>query len=247
MISIISSALALLALLGFNSCSSGLGNAELAAITSVSVPKATLAPASYEHPNAFEIGDDGRAIQSGTGSMGSLIGMASSNNHLGGYLVGGILGQAVGHGIANNQKTNFRQSYGRYFSSLRGKVPSDLTAMVTSGVKAGVKANPFFGPRLQEQSSHQFSVRVKRHLLSRYGNNSRTGQALMCAYVELEVALYGPGRRVLYTGTCLGKSRTSMDIPTLASSKFISRDIYREAVNDACQKFARDLRSKAGR
>ena len=179
--------------------------------------------------------------------MGSLIGMASSNNDLGGYLIGGILGEAVGHGIAKNRHTNFRHSYGRYFSSLRGKVPSDFTSIVTSGIKSHVKANPFFGPRLRESGSHQFTVSVKRHSLSRYGSNTHTGHPLMKAYVELEIVLYGPGRRVLYHTTFLGKSRTSMDIPSLAGSRILSRDIYREAVNDACNKFAQDLRKRSGR
>ena len=238
--------IALFALVSLNSCSSGLGRSELSAISSVSVRQATIAPASYGHPSAFEHGDNGRSVQSGTGAMGSIIGMASSNNDFGGYLIGGILGQAVGHGIAKNQHTNFRHSYGRYFSSLRGKVPGDLTNIVTSGIKSHVKANRFFGPRLRDQGSHQFTVSVKRHSLSRYGSNSHTGHPLMSAYVELEVVLYGPGRRVLYHKTFLGKSRSAIDIPTLANNSNVSRNIYREAVMDACNKFARDLRRQSG-
>ena len=38
-----------------------------------------------------------------------------------------------------------------------------------------------------------------------------------------------------------------MDIPTLSFNKFISRDAFREAVNDACKKFAYKLRTKSGR
>jgi len=239
--------LSFLALAFLNSCSSGLNKAELAAISSVSVSKASFAPASYKHPNVFEQGDDGRSVRSSASSLGSLLGVATANDDLAGYLVGGILGNAVGHGIAENQKTSFKQNYGRYYSSLRGKVPADLTALVTKGVEAQVRANPFFGPRLKNQGSHQFSLRIKHHYLSRYGNDPRNQQPLMSAYVELEVALYGPGRRVLYTGTYLGKSRIAMDIPTLASSKQLTRDAYREAVNDACKKFASELRTKSGR
>ncbi|MBC8148637.1 MAG: hypothetical protein H8E96_03045 [Verrucomicrobiaceae bacterium] len=244
---LIHSSLALLALAALNSCSSRLSEAELAAISTVSVPKAPFAPASYKHPSVFEYRADGRSPHDGVGLMGGLIGMTAADNDLAGYLIGEMVGDAVGHGIAANEKTTFQKNYGTYYSSLRGKVPSDLTSMVTKRVEAQVKANPFFGLRLKDQGRHQFSVRIKHHFLSRNGSDPRNQQPLMSAYVQLEVALYGPGLRALYTGTYLGKSRIAMDIPTLASSKFISRDAFREAVNDACKKFADELRTKSGR
>ena len=244
---LIHTSLALLALVAFNSCCSGLSKAELAAISNVSVAKATLASDPYKDPSVFEYRDDGRSPHDGVGLMGALIGMTAADNDLAGYLIGEMVGDAVGHGIAANEKTTFKKKYGTHYSSLRGRVPSDLTSMVTKGVEAQVKANPFFGPRLKDQGSHQFSVRIKHHFLSRNGSDPRNQQPLMSAYVQLEVALYGPGLRALYTGTYLGKSRIAMDIPTLASSKFISRDAFREAVNDACKKFAYELRTKSGR
>ncbi|MDB4730846.1 hypothetical protein OAF13_02220 [Akkermansiaceae bacterium] len=244
---LIHTSLALLALVALNSCCSALSKAELAAISKVSVPKATLASDSYKDPSVFEYSDDGRSPHDGVGLMGALIGMTAADNDLGGYLIGEMVGDAVGHGIAANEKTTFKKKYGTYYSSLRGKVPSDLTSMVTKGIEAQVRANPFFGPRLKGQGRHQFSVRIKHHFLSRNGSDPRNQQPLMSAYVQLEVALYGPGLRALYTGTYLGKSRIAMDIPTLASSKFISRDAFREAVNDACKKFADELRTKSGR
>ena len=244
---LIHTSLALLALAALNSCSSRLSEAELAAILTVSVPKATLAPNSYKHPSVFEYRDDGRSPHDGVGLMGGLIGVTAADNDLAGYLIGEMVGDAVGHVIAANEKTTFKKNYGIYYSSLLGKVPSDLTTMVTKRVEAQVKANPFFGPRLKDQGNHQFSVQIKHHFLSRNGSDPRNQQPLMSAYVQLEVTLHGPGLRVIYTGTYLGKSRIAMDIPTLASSKFISRDAFREAVNDACKKFAYELRAKSGR
>ena len=75
---LIHSSLTLLALAALNSCSSRLSEAELAAISSVSVPKATLAPASYKHPSVFEYREHGRSPHDGVGLMGALIGMTAA-------------------------------------------------------------------------------------------------------------------------------------------------------------------------
>lgn len=108
--------------------------------------------------------------------MGALIGMTTADDDLSGYLIGEMVGDAVGHGIAANEKTTFKKNYGPYYSSLRGRVPKDLTSMVTKGVEAQVNANPFFGPRLKDQGSHQFSMRNKHHFLSRNRSDPATNR-----------------------------------------------------------------------
>lgn len=149
----------------------------------------------------------------------------------GGGALPALLGHLIDGAVTSAQSSNFKKQYAQQLTVLEQQVPANLNKQMTETTIKVVASNAFFGPRLNKQPDHQFTMKVNSFGFTRV--NRSKGETYLGAQIHCLVTFSDRAKgKKLFSQPIIAVSKSHYTPRQLSGNKRLSDQLLNEALRD---------------